>query len=50
MTSPLAPLAQLAEKILTDPALMRKLSDRVYTLLKTEIRTQQDQVGLARRR
>lgn len=50
MTSPLAPLTQLAEKVLQDPALMRKLSDRVYARLKAEIRAQQDQLGIARRR
>ncbi|MEL6778842.1 MAG: hypothetical protein AAFO06_16460 [Cyanobacteria bacterium J06597_16] len=50
MTSSLTPLAKLAEQVLKDPALMRKLSDRVYALLKTEIQTQQDRLGIARRR
>lgn len=50
MTVSLAQLAKEAKRILADPVLVRKLGDRVYTLLQTEIRQQQDRQGNAPRR
>lgn len=35
-------LDKLAEKILHDPLLLRKLSDRVYDLMQEEIRLQRE--------
>ncbi|MBE9141294.1 hypothetical protein IQ254_29580 [Nodosilinea sp. LEGE 07088] len=35
-------LTQLAEIILQDPVLLDRLSDRIYNLLTTEIRLQQE--------
>lgn len=50
MTTSLESLAELANKVLRDPKLMRKLSDRVYTLLQTEVRLHRDQADPATRR
>lgn len=36
------PLSQLADKVLQDPILLRKLCDRIYNLMTEELRNQRD--------
>ncbi len=43
-------LAQVAQKVLDDPVLLRKLSDRVYELMQEELLNQQERQGTWRRR
>lgn len=42
-------LSQIAEQILNDAVLLRRLSDRVYELLKEETENQRDRLGRGRR-
>ena len=39
---------KLSEKILNDPVLLRQLSDRVYELMREELRNQRDRLGYGR--
>jgi hypothetical protein len=41
--------SKLAEQVLQDPILLRKLSDRVYELMVEEIRNHRDRIGYTRR-
>ncbi|NER84563.1 MAG: hypothetical protein F6K42_34590 [Leptolyngbya sp. SIO1D8] len=45
-----AALVQLATEVLDSPALLRKVSDRVYALLQAELRYQRDRSGSFYRR
>jgi hypothetical protein len=38
-------MAQLIDKVLVDPILMRKLSDRVYELMLEDLRNTRDRTG-----
>lgn len=38
-------ITKLAEQILRDPILLRKLSDRIYELMAEDIRNQRDRLG-----
>lgn len=38
-------MAQLIDKVIVDPMLMRKLSDRVYELMLEDLRNTRDRVG-----
>jgi hypothetical protein len=38
-------MAQLIDKVLVDPILMRKLSDRVYELMLEDLRNTRDRAG-----
>jgi len=38
-------MAQLIDKVLVDPILMRKLSDRVYELILEDLRNTRDRAG-----
>jgi len=38
-------MAQLIDKVLVDPMLMRKLSDRVYELMLEDLRNTRDRAG-----
>jgi hypothetical protein len=38
-------MAQLIDKVLLDPMLMRKLSDRVYELMLEDLRNTRDRAG-----
>ena len=41
-------MAQLIDKVLVDPILMRKLSDRVYELILEDLRNTRDRAGNCR--
>ncbi|NEQ32275.1 MAG: hypothetical protein F6K04_14950 [Leptolyngbya sp. SIO4C5] len=43
-------LSKLAETILQDPILLRKLGDRIFELMQEDIRNQRDRAGYSRRR
>ncbi len=38
-------MAQLIDKVILDPILMRKLSDRVYELMLEDLRNTRDRAG-----
>ncbi len=38
-------MAQLIDKVIVDPILMRKLSDRVYELMLEDLRNTRDRAG-----
>jgi len=38
-------MAQLIDKVIVDPMLMRKLSDRVYELMLEDLRNTRDRAG-----
>ncbi len=38
-------MAELIDKVILDPMLMRKLSDRVYELMLEDLRTTRDRAG-----
>ncbi|HEY9302236.1 MAG TPA: hypothetical protein VIQ31_38895 [Phormidium sp.] len=38
-------MAQLIDKVILDPMLMRKLSDRVYELMLEDLRNTRDRAG-----
>jgi hypothetical protein len=38
-------IAQLIDKVILDPMLMRKLSDRVYELMLEDLRNTRDRAG-----
>lgn len=38
-------MAQLIDKVILDPMLMRKLSDRVYELMLEDLRNSRDRAG-----
>jgi hypothetical protein len=42
--TPLNQLAKLADQILQDPVLLRRLSDQVYALLQSDLRHQHDRL------
>ena len=42
-------VSQLAEQVLSDVLLLRRLSDRIYELMQEEIRNQRDRLGGGRR-
>ena len=42
-------VSQLARQILDDAILLRRLSDRVYELMREEVRNQRDRLGEWRR-
>lgn len=43
-------LSQVAATILKDPILLRKLSERVFELMKEDARNQRDRAGYSQRR
>ena len=42
-------MAKLANKIINDPILLRKLGDRIYELLQEDVNNQSDRNGQPRR-
>jgi len=42
-------IAKLSEKIINDPVLLRKLSNRLYELMKEDVQNQSERNGQSRR-
>jgi hypothetical protein len=47
--SDLKALSTLADKVLNDPILLRKLGDRIYEIMQEDIRNQRDRTGYFKR-